>query len=677
MEKPQPLFATLPPSWTKALRKAGFVEPIDVVTHFPLRIEDWQSPQKVAEWRHRQIATVEGEIVQTREAFGGRHKQLLVYLRDDDGDEALLRFFRTNPALSQSLHEGRRLRARGTVQQTRQGWEMAHPKLQSAHTPARAVAVYPGLKRMSGEIFRRTVEHLLQDDRWLATTPVRDASFAGEAWPTAKALRMAHGLCDGNPLPAADDDLWRRLRFEEMLAHQIALRRHYHRQRQEARPLATEAQWKRDWLASLPFALTAAQRRVVGEISDDIAGHRPMRRLLQGDVGSGKTVVAAYACLLAAKNGQTAAFMAPTEILAQQHYQGLSELLGAVNVHCEIITGAMGKRQRNEAENRLRFGISSVVVGTHALFQESVSVPRLALAVIDEQHRFGVDQRQALVDKNKGVHQLMMSATPIPRTLAISLFADVDVSLLDEKPAGRKIVRTLLVDSGRQQEVLTRTAGHVASGGQAYWVCPRIEESEGEELRDVESLATLAEQRHPEMGTRILHGKMKSAEKKEIMRAFRDGEFGLLVATTVIEVGVDVPQADVMIIERADRMGLSQLHQLRGRVGRGGREGSCLLLYHAPLSPDARKRLQIMRAHDDGFEIARQDLALRGPGEWLGNRQSGLPALRVARLPEDEDIATAARRTADWMLRHDRRGCVRHLHRWLPHLRSPAKNSQE
>ena len=640
---------------------------MDLLLHFPRRHEDWLNAVPVSNLKSGAVALVEGELVDVRTtpARGGK-QHLLAVLEDAEGGEVTLRFFHVTPGLRSSMHAGRRLRARGTARFLRSGWEMAHPKLQSQNAEAQVAAVYPAVKPLNSAQLRRLVARALQTAD-LTPTASPCAEFDGGDWTAKDALTAAHAPSaedDASP-PPDDHPAWRRLRYEELLAHQIVLRRRYHRRGEDAPALAPPPGWDAAFRAGLPFSLTAAQRRTVAEILADIARPRPMRRLLQGDVGSGKTVVAAVACLCAAKSGQTAAFMAPTEILAEQHFQTLSTLLEPARVNCELLTGAIRGRQRKDALNRLEFGIAAVAVGTHTLFQENISLPRLAVAVIDEQHRFGVEQRRAFTRKGGGAHQLMMSATPIPRTLAMSMFADMDVSVLDEKPGGRQPVRTLLIDAARRGEVLARIARHVVAGGRAYWVCPRVEESEDAELSDVQTLAAEAQAAHPQMGVGILHGRMKPAEKKTVMDDFRAGQFGLLVATTVIEVGVDVPQADVMVIERGDRMGLSQLHQLRGRVGRGRRRGVCLLMYRPPLSAEAHTRLSVIKKTTDGFEVARQDLALRGPGELLGSRQSGLPELRVARFAEEPEIINAARKTAEHMLQNDKRGCVRHVRRWF------------
>ena len=660
-------FSCLSESQAAHLRRAGFGSAMDLLLHFPRRHEDWQNNTPVSNFQNGTVVLAEGEIVDVRIIpIRRRGRHLLASLKNDENQQINLRFFHVTQPLRSSLFVGRRLRARGVVRLTRNGWEMAHPKLQSLNVTAAMETIYPAVKGITPKRLRELIAKALSTTDLSPTAPPCD-DFAGGGWTVQQALTAVH-----TPLSTADESFppeehpaWRRLRFEELLAHQLVLRWSYYYRLSGAPPLTPPAGWDDKFNAALPFSLTKAQQRTCEEITADLAMTRPMRRLLQGDVGSGKTVVAAYACLLAIKCGYTAAVMAPTEILAEQHYLAFSKLYESARVSCELLTGDVRGKRRIEALRRLQFGISSMVVGTHALFQEDINLPRLAVTVVDEQHRFGVTQRRAFANKGAGSHRLMMSATPIPRTLAMSMFSDMDVSVLDEKPAGRKPVKTVLADRARRLDVLARVAAHVDGGGRAYWVCPFIEESETAETADVQTLAAEAEAAYPQMGVRLLHGRMKPAEKNTVMDDFRAGKFGLLVATTVVEVGVDVPQADVMVIEGGERMGLSQLHQLRGRVGRGERDGVCVILYQSPLSEVSQRRLSIIRDTEDGFEIARQDLALRGPGEWLGGRQSGLPLLRVARLLEDDDITAAARRVAEEMLKHDKRLCVRHVRRWL------------
>ncbi|MGI9338497.1 MAG: ATP-dependent DNA helicase RecG, partial [Gammaproteobacteria bacterium] len=572
------------------------------------------------------------------------------------------------------------LRARGVVRMGRFGWEMAHPKLQSADAPKQAVAIYPSIGKMPQATIRQYVSRALEmfDGAETVAKDLRD--FDGGDWTTKDALTFIHQPPPNLAHLAGDREhpAWRRLRFDELLAHQIVLRRRYHRRIRQTAEAITTPPFAEKLYAHLPFSPTAAQHRAVGEVCADMAKTTPMRRLLQGDVGSGKTLVAAVACLACALQKRTAAFMAPTSILARQHYETLSEWFAPANVKCELFSAEVRGKNRREAESRLRFGLSNIAIGTHALFQENVKLPHLSLAVADEQHRFGVEQRLALAEKGGGVHQLMMSATPIPRTLAMGVFADLDISVLDEKPPGRATVSTTLIPASRRTEVLARIAARKEQGGRAFWICPRISESPGEsasekeyakaekaQLANAESVVKEARAHHPQLMPQVVHGKTPAAEKSKVLEDFRRGKSALLVATTVVEVGVDVPDADVMVVENAERMGLSQLHQLRGRVGRGGKSGYCILLYDGNLSAAAKERLKILRDSDDGFAIARRDLQLRGPGEWLGLRQSGMPMLKAAKLIEAEDIRKAARFAADAMLSNHLRAAVSHTRRWL------------
>ncbi|MDM5147095.1 ATP-dependent DNA helicase RecG [Candidatus Persebacteraceae bacterium Df01] len=660
----------------QSLHNAGIFRPIDMLLHFPLRYEDWQTPLPIAHLRNGETALVAGEITDARELGrrGGR-RQLLVVLCDEAGDLLTLRFFHVTPALSRSMTVGRQLRVRGAPRRTA-GWEMAHPQIQSAAATAGIMSMYPALGKLSQPLLRQLVPQALAATEWRETVPTAWRNFTGGEWTTKDAFAVIHQPSpkDVTSIQKREHPVWQRLRFDELLAHQIILRAQYRRNRCRRAPaLKPPSEWDAPLREALPFTLTSAQQKAISEVCDDIFQERPMRRLLQGDVGSGKTVVAAFACLAAAKSGFTAVLLAPTEILAVQHYTTLSSLFATAGVQCELLTGAVRGKKRREAMSRLRFGLSQVAVGTHALFQEDTNIERLGVLIIDEQHRFGVAQRSAIAVRQSGaLHQLMMSATPIPRTLAMSIFADMDISVLDEKPAGRRPVSTYLTNRGRRHEVLVRVAQQVKNGGGVYWVCPLIVESEVSDLQDVSTWLEEVRDRHPELCPEILHGRMKAEEKLAVIERFRQGETRMLIATTVIEVGVDVPQADIMVIDHAERMGLSQLHQLRGRVGRGGQDGVCMLLYAEELSDTALARLKILRATDDGFKIAQKDLLLRGPGEWLGTRQSGLPALRVARLNEDLKLIAAAGKAATWMLEHDRNGCAHHVRRWLGGRRKTA-----
>jgi len=458
---------------------------------------------------------------------------------------------------------------------------------------------------------------------------------------------------------------WRRIRFDELLAEQISLRRAYIARRARGAPaLPGSGKLTGQLLAQLSFKLTVAQERAWGEIAFDLGQAHPMQRLLQGDVGSGKTVVAALALLQAVENGWQGALMAPTEILAEQHWRKLTYWLTPLGLEVAWLSGSLKKSEKAAMHAAIREGRAAIVVGTHALIEEGVEFPRLGLAVVDEQHRFGVRQRLALKQKGISPHQLMMSATPIPRSLAMSYYADLDVSVIDELPPGRMPVLTKLVAEARRDEVVARVRAACAAGRQVYWVCPLIEESESLQLKTALETHERLTLELPEFAIGLVHGRMKAAEKSAVMEAFVSGQVQLLVATTVIEVGVDVANASLMVIEHAERFGLAQLHQLRGRVGRGAAESACILLYARALSQTGRKRLKIMFENSDGFEIARLDLELRGPGEFIGARQSGLPLLRYADL-DDAALVAAARDAAEEMLSDHPSAAAAHLGRWL------------
>ena len=468
---------------------------------------------------------------------------------------------------------------------------------------------------------------------------------------------LHHPPPDADPeaLAARRHPAWQRIKFDELLAQQISLRKAYAARRQRNAPrLAPSGELTGRLLSNLPFALTAAQRRAWAEIAADLGADHPMQRLLQGDVGSGKTIVAALAMLHAAEAGHQSALMAPTEILAEQHYRKLAGWLEPLGIEVAWLAGSQRRKQRQAMLERLLSGEARLAVGTHALIEEAVAFPQLGLAIVDEQHRFGVRQRLLLRDKGPqgaGPHMLMMSATPIPRTLAMSFYADLDVSVLDELPPGRTPVVTKLVAEQRREEVVGRVRDACREGRQAYWVCPLIEESEALDLQNAVATYESLVAALPELRVGLVHGRQKAAEKAATMKAFVAGELDLLVATTVIEVGVDVPQASLMVIEHAERFGLAQLHQLRGRVGRGRAESVCILIYAQPLSQNGRARLKAIFESSDGFVIAREDLRLRGPGEFIGARQSGLPMLRFADLEADAGLLEEARVLAVWLLR--------------------------
>ncbi len=678
------------------LAKLGITRDADLLTHLPLRYLDETRLTPIAELEDGMLAVAEGEVTLCQLQFKPR-KMLLVELKDDSGS-LQLRFFHVFAGQQAALAVGTKIRVSGEVRKGFFGAEMIHPKYRKAREgmplPDHLTPIYPttaGLAQNSlSKLIHQALDSLPLDD----TLP---AALLGKLklQPFDSSLRTLHHPPPGAPLKQLAErshPAWQRLKFDELLAQQLSLKRAHIRRRAHAAPsLSGTGRLLAAFRAALPFSLTGAQERVVSEISRDLTQSHPMQRLLQGDVGSGKTIVAAFAALQAIESGYQAVIMAPTEILAEQHYLKLSAWLEPLGIKVAWLAASVKSKARAAALETLKDGSCQLAVGTHALFQQPVEFARLGLAVVDEQHRFGVAQRLALRDKGNGLvpHQLMMSATPIPRTLSMSYFADLDVSIIDELPPGRSPIATKVVGSSRRDEVIDRLHEACRNGTQAYWVCPIIGESDNEQsevtaqanmsranvkrsgrsqkLELQAALSTHEEltERMSDLKIGLVHGRMKAEEKAAVMNAFKAGELHLLVATTVIEVGVDVPNASLMIIEHAERMGLSQLHQLRGRVGRGSKQSSCLLLYQAPLGDIARQRLKAIQESQDGFEIARFDLELRGPGEFLGARQSGQPMLRFADIEHDQKLLQQASQTADWLLQHDEQAVEAHLQRWL------------
>jgi ATP-dependent DNA helicase RecG len=555
---------------------------------------------------------------------------------------------------------------------------MLHPRVRNVGDdtplPDRLTPVYPATAGLSQASLRRAIDDALERTDLADSLP--DPLRRHYALvPFGAAVQALHRPRPGESLRDLDERLapaWRRIKFDELLAQQLSLKRaHAARRSRDApvlpQPAQTDGSLIDRFLQQLPFALTGAQARAWAEIAADLSQPYPMQRLLQGDVGSGKTVVAALACLRAVEAGYQAAFMAPTEILAEQHFRKLADWLAPLGIQVAWLSGSLKARDKRAMKEAIASGAAPIAVGTHALIEDAVDFARLGVAVVDEQHRFGVRQRLALRAKAGDVspHQLMMSATPIPRTLAMSFYADLDVSVIDELPPGRTPVLTKLISAARREQVIERVRDACAAGAQAYWVCPLIEESETLQLQTAIDTHAQLLAACPELKVGLVHGRMKPDEKAAVMAGFVAGDTHLLVATTVIEVGVDVPNASLMVIEHAERFGLSQLHQLRGRVGRGSRESACVLLYEGPLSQTARERLRVIHAYTDGFMIAAEDLKLRGPGEFIGSRQSGQPLLRFADLVIDEALVELAREAADALLRDHVAAADRHLERWL------------
>ena len=634
------------------LARLGVERVSDLLFHLPLRYQDRTRLTPIGLLRAGHEAVVEGEVTAS-DIVKGRRRSLLIRLRDDSGILSL-RFFHFSPAQQQQLRPGVTVRAFGEARAGATGLEIYHPEYRlsgGSETPVEEyyTPIYPTTEGLHQTRLRALTQQAL---RLLEQAPETLPDVIPNALRQRFQLPGLHASLQLLHQPPPDVDLeqlthghhpaTRRLALEELLAHQLSLREVRLRIQADGAPeLPSGRSLQTRFLAQLPFALTGAQRRVLEEIALDLARPAPMLRLVQGDVGSGKTVVAAMAALSALAGNCQAAMMAPTEILAEQHYRAFKAWFEPLGIEVAWLAGKLKGKARLDAKAAIADGRARMVVGTHALFQDDVHFQCLGLAIIDEQHRFGGHQRLALREKGEAggltPHQLIMTATPIPRTLAMSAYADLDVSVIDELPPGRTPVKTVVVSDERRPEVVERIRNACRDGRQAYWVCTLIEESEALQCQAAEVTRDELTQALPELAIGLIHGRMKAAEKAEVMEAFKAGELDLLVATTVIEVGVDVPNASLMIIENPERLGLSQLHQLRGRVGRGSTESFCVLLYHPPLSKSSRERLGVMRETTDGFRIAEKDLEIRGPGEVLGTRQTGLAQMKIADLERDAD----------------------------------------
>ncbi|HEY0856003.1 MAG TPA: ATP-dependent DNA helicase RecG [Albitalea sp.] len=659
----------------KAMEKLGLRRDIDLALHLPLRYEDETRITPIASLRDGDTAQVEGSVRDCRIQFRPR-RQLVVRLADHSGEELVLRFLHFYPSHQKALAAGKRLRVRGEARGGFFGLEMVHPTfkpvdegtpLASALTP-----VYPTSAALPQTYLRKAVASGLQRADLSEIVP---AELVPPGMASLRdSLCFLHQPAPDVPLATLEDQshpAWQRLKFEELLAQQLSqLQSRRERELQQAPAFEIESGGLQErLLATLPFTLTAAQRRVVEEIAHDLQQAAPMHRLLQGDVGSGKTVVAALSAAIAMNAGWQCALMAPTEILAEQHFRKLVDWLVPLGVGVAWLTGSRKGKGRREMLARVASGEAALVVGTHAVIQDEVEFARLGLAIIDEQHRFGVQQRLALRSKLEAQalepHLLMMSATPIPRTLAMTLFADLDISTIDELPPGRTPIVTKVFADSKRDAVIARIRDEVEQGRQVYWVCPLIDESEHMDLQNATATHQQLCEALPGRMVGLLHGRMPAGEKAAVMSLFGGGQMAVLVSTTVIEVGVDVPNASLMVIEHAERFGLSQLHQLRGRVGRGSVASVCVLLYTGPLSDTGKARLKAMAETTDGFEIARRDLEIRGPGEFLGARQSGAPLLRFADLVLDEALVATARHAAERMLDRHPQAAERHVARWL------------
>ncbi|MCA8257746.1 ATP-dependent DNA helicase RecG [Burkholderia sp. AU31624] len=671
------------------LAKLGLTRSIDLVLHLPMRYEDETTLTPIGELLPGGIAQTEGVVFDNEVAYRPR-RQLVVKIQDDDGEHLVLRFLNFYGSQVKQMAVGQRLRVRGDVRGGFFGMEMVHPAVRvvepDAPLPQVLTPVYPSTAGVSQAYLRKAIENAVERTPLPELLPPeiqRDYLKPLDVPTLEQAVRILHHPrvdSDEAALMDGSHPAWTRIKFEELLAQQLSLKRAHEERRTRAAPaMPRRAASDADALttrlyAALPFTLTGAQARVVDEIANDLTLAHPMQRLLQGDVGSGKTVVAALAATQAIDAGYQAALMAPTEILAEQHARKLRAWLEPLGVTVAWLAGSLKAKEKRAAIEAAALGTAQLVIGTHAIIQDTVEFARLGLVIVDEQHRFGVEQRLALRAKAANAangardfqpHQLMMSATPIPRTLAMTYYADLEVSTIDELPPGRTPVLTRLVGEARREEVIARVREAALTGRQVYWVCPLIEESETLQLQTaVETYETLAAAL-PELKVGLVHGRLSPADKAAVMEAFTRNDVQLLVATTVIEVGVDVPNASLMVIEHAERFGLAQLHQLRGRVGRGTAASVCVLLYTGPLSLTGRERLKTMRETTDGFEIARRDLEIRGPGEFLGARQSGAAMLRFANLETDGWLIEPAREAASRLIAAYPEVVTQHLARWL------------
>jgi ATP-dependent DNA helicase RecG len=663
------------------LRALGVHTTQDLLFLLPSRYEDRTRVVPLGELRAGQRAAVEGEVLLTEVIFRGR-RQMLCKIADGSGF-LTLRFFYFTVQQQKSLARGARIRCFGEARRGLKGLEIVHPEYRridpnAATAPEEHLTpIYPLTEGVTQGRLRLLVGMALDQagagdiEDWLPTSILADSRL-----PSLRdALRYVHRPPADAPvdlLLSGRHPAQRRLSFEELLAHQLSLKLLRQRiQSDPGWPLESTGALKASLLAALPFKLTRAQQRVLAEIERDLKQGKPMLRLVQGDVGCGKTLVAALAATQAVETRRQVALMAPTELLADQHAQNFRRWFEPLGVAVALLVGRQTGKARSAALEGIRAGHASIVVGTHALFQESVEFSALALVIVDEQHRFGVHQRLSLREKGAAdghqPHQLIMTATPIPRTLAMTAYADLDVSAIDELPPGRTPVKTVVLAEARRDEVVQRIRTACLEGRQTYWVCPLIDESEEMPYQAAEETAAALAAALPDLAVGLVHGRMPPSAKESIMRRFKDGKIQLLVATTVIEVGVDVPNATLMVIENAERMGLAQLHQLRGRVGRGQHASSCLLLYRAPLSSLARERLAVMRDTNDGFEVARRDLELRGPGELLGTRQTGLAQMRVADLLRDADLLPRVQIAAEALLRDWPLHVAPLISRWVGH----------
>lgn len=669
------------PKASERLQRLGIYSVQDVLFHLPLKYQDRSRVAPLGSVRPGMQVVIEG-VVDHSEIRFGRRRSLLVHISDGTGS-LILRFFYFSNAQKANLAKGVQLRCFGEVRKGQQRYEMVHPEYEAILEtgtskplePASLTPIYPTTEGMHQLTWRGLIEQalsLLENNQLGLHELLPESVQQALSYPTlSDALMFLHRppvSTDINLLLGGDHPSQQRLAFEELLAHQVSLRQMRYRHKQYSAPvLKSDRQLQQAFLKQLSFDLTVAQQRTVADVVSDLGRSHPMMRLVQGDVGSGKTVVAALAAIEAIAAGYQVAMMAPTELLAEQHLRNFTSWFEELQIPVAWLTGKIKGKERKKLLGAVAEGRISLLVGTHALFQDEVKYHKLGLVIIDEQHRFGVHQRLALKQKAENLvpHQLVMTATPIPRTLAMTAFADLDVSVIDELPPGRTPVTTVVIADSRREEVIERVRDACRAGRQAYWVCTLIEESETLQCQAAEDTALELTDKLSGLNVGLVHGRLSGDEKERTMQQFKQAEIDVLVATTVIEVGVDVPNASLMIIENPERLGLSQLHQLRGRVGRGQIESHCLLMYHPPLSQNGTERLAVMRETTDGFVVAQKDLELRGPGEVLGTRQTGEMQLKIADLIRDQELLPRAQKAAELMIAEYPQQADELVQRWI------------
>jgi len=667
------------PKMAENLEKLGIEKVQDLLFHLPLRYQDRTRIYPIGSTQHGQEVMIQGVVEHSEIVF--RRRRMMICTVSDNTGTITLRFFHFSNAQQQALSPGTKISCFGEVRIGTSTREMVHPEYKILKTDSAPILtdaltpIYPTTKGLQQRSLLRLVDEAISQLDNLDDLIPEKVSQEYQLSSLKTALHTLHkptSELSAIQLLERNHPCQQRLIFEELLAHHLSLRKLREQQKQaQGIPLHFEQTYFKTLLESLPFDLTGAQKKVIQEINNDLHQAWPMSRLVQGDVGSGKTLVAAAAALSAIEAGYQVALMAPTEILAEQHTKSFSEWLTPLNLNVSMISGKQKVAAKREALENISSGNSHLVIGTHALFQNDVHFQKLGLIIIDEQHRFGVHQRLALREKGKQAdfypHQLVMTATPIPRTLAMTTYADMDYSVIDELPPGRTPIKTVVISNTRRPEIVERIDSVCDDGSQVYWVCTLIEESEALQCQNAEETWALLKEALPNLNIGLIHGRMKSDEKEQIMAEFKAGNINLLVATTVIEVGVDVPNASLMIIENAERLGLAQLHQLRGRVGRGSRSSSCVLMYQSPLSQNGKRRLEALRNSNDGFEIAKIDLEIRGPGEVFGTRQTGELQFRIADLMEDQHLLPKIQQAAQTFLKQYPDNVEPLIDRWIKH----------